>query len=298
MSRPRELLRIDVDGGVLFAEHRPGPGPCVVFLHAGVCDRRSVADLVPFLPEEVGFLCYDRRGFGDSPPAGSRFSHLDDLTAVLDTVTEGPAVLVGSSMGGALALDAALTMPERVAGLVLLAPAVSGCPPVPPDDLDAATRSLSEAIDAATEAGGLDEVAELEARLWLDGPTSPAGRVGGAVRELALAMNSVVLHHAVPDCAVPDCAVPDCAVPDRAVPDRAVPDHAGVSGVDVWSRLDEVTVAVTLATGDLDCSYLQTRTEELRRRIPGARRVDLPGVAHLPYLENPALVARVIAGAL
>jgi pimeloyl-ACP methyl ester carboxylesterase len=48
---------------------------------------------------------------------------LDDALAAIDQLAQGPQVLIGSSMGGWMALLAALARPERVKGLVLIAPA-------------------------------------------------------------------------------------------------------------------------------------------------------------------------------
>jgi pimeloyl-ACP methyl ester carboxylesterase len=73
-----------------------------------------------------GFVRFDYSGHGRS---GGRFEDgkisrwLGDTLAVVDGLTGGPLVLVGSSMGGWLALLAARARPERVAGLLLIAPA-------------------------------------------------------------------------------------------------------------------------------------------------------------------------------
>jgi pimeloyl-ACP methyl ester carboxylesterase len=72
------------------------------------------------------FVRFDYFGHGESSGAfadGTIGRWRSDALAVIDRLTEGPLVLVGSSMGGWMALLVALARPERVKGLVLLAPA-------------------------------------------------------------------------------------------------------------------------------------------------------------------------------
>ncbi len=76
--------------------------------------------------EGLPFVRFDYRGHGRSDDRfedGTIGAWLDDALAVLDTVCEGPQVIVGSSMGGWMALLMARARPERIAGLVLIAPA-------------------------------------------------------------------------------------------------------------------------------------------------------------------------------
>jgi pimeloyl-ACP methyl ester carboxylesterase len=265
-----ELFAVAVDGCNLAAERWPGGDPVVVLLHEGVADRRGWREMAGCLAPEVTVVAYDRRAFGESPPSDAPFSHVDDLLAVLGQVAGGPAWLVGASAGGGVALDTALTAPDRVAGLVLLGSAVSGAP-VP--ELDAATERLGDLIDQAMASGDLDEANRLETSVWLDGPAGPEGRVAGAARSLALDMNAVILRN-------------------------GVPEDAGDSGEDAWDRLEEVRVPVTVACGDLDVPFIVSRSRELAGRIPAARHEVLPGMAHQPYLEQPETVARVVRQAL
>lgn len=263
--------------GTPLAGWRWGDGPArAVFLHAGVCDSRSWRGVVEHL-EGAGqsgpWVAYDRRGFGRTPYTPGPYSHLDDLLAVLDVAADdAPVWLVGSSMGGALALDAAVSAPERVAGLVLVGPGVSGRPWELPED--PTVLALWDAVETADRAGDLAEVNRLETLIWLDGPAGGEGRVGGPVRELALAMNLLV---------------------NQEQPMEADPT-AGPSGVDAWSRLGEIEVPVTVIWGDLDVDA--AGVPELVSRITGADGIELAGRAHLPYLEDPAQTAAIIAGAL
>ncbi|HLH47616.1 MAG TPA: alpha/beta hydrolase, partial [Acidimicrobiales bacterium] len=108
--------------------------------------------------------------------------------------------------------------------------------------------------------------------LWLDGPSQPEGRVTGPARELLAAMNSIVLAN-------------------------QVPESAGASGLDTWGRLEEIDVPVTVACGDLDVPVLVERSARLAARLPRATHRELCGVAHLPQLERPDLVAELIVAA-
>jgi pimeloyl-ACP methyl ester carboxylesterase len=167
-----EAVEITVGGATLVGDRWDGAGATIVLLHAGVCDRRCWREVGARLGAAGrDVVAYDRRGFGDVPPAAGPFRHVDDVLAVLDAVSpDAPAWLVGSSAGGGVALDAALEAPERIAGLVLMAPAVSGDPEPDEEAYIVATHGLAEAIDAAWTSGALEECNRLEVRLWLDGP--------------------------------------------------------------------------------------------------------------------------------
>jgi pimeloyl-ACP methyl ester carboxylesterase len=267
-----EQLTVEVGDSVVLRGDRWSRGePTVVLLHSGVCDRRSWRETADRLGP-VSVVTYDRRGVGESGAATTTFRHIDDLRRVLDVVSPGaPSWLVGSSMGGRLALDLTVEEPERVAGLVLLAPAVSGAPAI--EEVDPDTQRVGDLIDTAMESGDLDELNRLEMWLWLDGPTSPEGRVGGPVRSLALEMNHALLHN-------------------------GAPEGAGASDIDAWSSLGRVHVPTTVACGDLDVPFFVDRCREVAARIPGARHQEIPGTAHLPYLEDSQRVADLILEAV
>jgi len=263
-------MAFDVDGTGLVGERWGRGDPVLVFLHAGVCDRRSFYGVIERLDGFGTTVAYDRRGYGETPPAAGDFSHLADLDRLLTSLAPDAVWLVGSSMGGGLALDAALTMPDRVAGVVLLAPAVSGAPEAV--ELDDDTMGLFRALDAAMGRGDLEEANRLHVRVWLDGPAGPEGRVGGAARELALAMNATILANGGED--------------------------RGASGVPAWDRLGEITVPMTIAYGDRDIPVIIDACRAVADRVPGARLVALEGTAHLPYMERPEAVATVLRDAI
>jgi pimeloyl-ACP methyl ester carboxylesterase len=250
-------------GTAQIAAEWAGAGQPVVFLHAGVADRRMWGHQLAALASSYHVIAFDRRGFGDTPAVEDSYSHTDDLFAVLDHLVERGrlAVLVGCSQGGRIAIDAALASPERFAGLILIAPSVSGAPSATPHE---AVRHLIDAIDLAETSGDLDQVNQLEAALWLDGPLAEPGRVKEPARDLFLAMNGIALTAP---------AIGRVLEPTSA-----------------WDRLDRIAAPVRILCGDLDVAHIQARCRQLVAALPDAQLEILSGTAHLPSVEQPELV--------
>jgi pimeloyl-ACP methyl ester carboxylesterase len=265
-----ERFVVTRDGCDLIGERWPGGPGLVVLLHEGVCDRRGWYQVAERMAPRVSVAAYDRRGYGESAVSTHPYTDVGDLLAVLDHLGAESAWLAGASAGGGLALDTALTAPDRVAGLVLMGTAVSGAPE---PGIDPVTQRFEAPLEAAIAAGDLAERNRLETWLWLDGPASPEGRVGGEARALALDMNAIILRN-------------------------AAREDAGDAGVDAWNRLDEVKVPVTVVCGDLDVPFLVDRSRYLAGRLPSARYHELPGMAHEPFLEDSAQLADLLLGAL
>ncbi|AXC50169.1 alpha/beta fold hydrolase [Paracoccus suum] len=106
-----------------------GQGPGLVFLHGFNSDMRGTKGQVLAdwaATQGRAFLRLDLSGHGESGGNIPDFGLSDwreDVLAVLDALTEGPQVLVGSSLGGWLALLVARSLPQRIAGVVTAAAA-------------------------------------------------------------------------------------------------------------------------------------------------------------------------------
>ncbi|MGJ3232169.1 MAG: alpha/beta hydrolase [Oceanicaulis sp.] len=117
------------DGHHLAYVRHDGAGPGVMFLGGFASDMTGTKAMhLDAWVRKTGraFLRFDYFGHGASSGAfedATITRWRADTLAALDQLTEGPQILVGSSMGGWMALLAALARPERVRALVLIAPA-------------------------------------------------------------------------------------------------------------------------------------------------------------------------------
>jgi pimeloyl-ACP methyl ester carboxylesterase len=263
-----EALMVQVKGATLSGVRRGTGGAAqAVFLHEGIADHRSWAGVLDLLAPDMDVVAYDRRGFGTTTYEAEAHDQVVDLLAVLDATGIERALVVGASMGGRVAIDFTLTHPDRVAALVVVAPAVSGAPEPEVTDEEAAFWTTLEAAD---KAGDLPALNRGELRLWLDGLGAPEGRVGGELRALASDMNAIALA-------------------------AKSPGHEP-NVVDAWNRLGEIGCPVLVVVGDLDMSHVQRRCHTLAERISGAELHVMEDAAHMVAFERPVDFVAVLRG--
>jgi len=124
-----EVAYIEVDGRSIAYRLRRGKAPTIVFLHGYASDMEGAKALALHAFAEArgqAMLRFDYSGTGSSGGEfedGTLAQWLEDALAAVDRLTEGPLILVGSSMGGWIALHVAIRRPDRVRALVGIAAA-------------------------------------------------------------------------------------------------------------------------------------------------------------------------------
>lgn len=120
---------IEGPNGTIAYRRDEGDGPTGVWLGGYASDMLGTKAQVlsqAAKDEGRGFLRFDYTGHGESAGAfedGTVSTWLADADHAIETLVDGPRVLIGSSMGAWVTLHLALRHPEKVAGIVLIAPA-------------------------------------------------------------------------------------------------------------------------------------------------------------------------------
>jgi pimeloyl-ACP methyl ester carboxylesterase len=258
-----------ISGKASLAVFTAGQGQPIVFLHAGVADSRMWRAQMESFSKTHRTIAYDRRGYGETTYEAEDYDVLADLAAVLDaTAKDTPVVLVGCSLGGLVSSDFAIKYPSRVKALVLVGSAISGQPESSSDIYNEQTKTLIAAMEAADKAKDLDRMNALEAHAWLDGPSSPEGRVTGTARELFLEMNGRALR----------------------APPRGKNTHEGKT----YQRMAELKMPILFIIGELDFPDINQASTHLATIAPSAQLVQM-NAAHLPSLEQPDAFNAVLA---
>lgn len=236
-----------------------GQGESVLFIHAGIADNRMWDEQWSVFAQRYQVIRYDIRGFGQSQIPVGLFAYHADPAHLLRTLSIEKAHIVGISFGGKIAVDFALTYPELVASLTLVAPSIGGATPSPE------VQRFWQEEEALLEKGDLEAATELNLRLWVDGPHRTPDEVSPIVRQRVHDMQ----YHAF--------TVP---VPEGAEEIELQPPAI--------TRLAEIHVPTLIIVGDYDLPDRLTLAQALAEQISAARQVVIPGAAHVVSMEQPA----------
>jgi 3-oxoadipate enol-lactonase len=248
---------LELGDGRLSYEVR-GRGRPLVFLHPGGFSSAVWDEQLARFGAHRRCVRYDARGHGGSsdPPAG--FSYHEDLRRLLDALEIERAVLVGCSLGSRTAIDFALLHPDRVGGLLLSSPGISGMVERDPFTLEQ-QRLVAEAVAAQDYAQALECVI----RMLVDGPHRTPDQVDPGMRARYLAI-----------------------LRDNTLKGRgSFPPGAELHAI---TRAAELRARILVVTGVLDTSDIHDVADLIEREAPHARRVTLDGVGHQVNAEQPA----------
>lgn len=236
-----------------------GEGPAVLLGHSLLCGRWMWDGVAPRLAERHRVINLEFRGHGGSTaPAPFTLDDLvDDQLAVLDAEGVERAALVGLSMGGMTAMRLALRAPERVGALVLI-------------DSNAAAETRSNRLKYGLLALlyrrlGFNRLLVRSVAPIMLGRTTVASRP-----ELVERLAARVREH------------------QREPLIRAI---RAVVGRTATGGLEAIRHPTLVMVGDEDRATPPPRSEDIHRRIPGARLLRIPEAGHLSAFEQPDLVA-------
>ena len=244
-----------------------GEGEPFVMIHAGVADSRQWDNEFEYYTDHYRVLRYDMRGYGKSEPVEGEFSHMGDLKALLDEFDIlQPAILMGCSMGGGIAMNFALTYPSRAKSLIMVGSGPNGL------ELDVPQPAKYAEVEKADEAGDLDRVCELEIQIWFDGEGRTAEQVNPAMRKLAYEMNHIALEHEAKHLG------------------KRLPDTRFLAS----KRLDKLSIPVLVIVGAHDTPYIRAAADVMVEKIPYAKKVIFEVAAHLPNMDQPEEFRRFV----
>ena len=234
----------------------------VVLLHGFTHTGASWDPVVAALGESYRALAPDIRGHGTA----SRRTPVT-LAAVLDDLGGLAAerfMLVGYSMGGRIALHAALALRARIERLVLIGASPGLADPGERAARGAADEELAEEIERLS----IEEFAQR----WAQTPV-----LAGQPPEVLAAVHA------------------DRRRNEPAGLARALRGLGTGALPSLWERLGEVAVPVALVVGERDEKFRAIATQ-MGSALPAAEVIVVPGAGHAVHLEAPGAVAAVIAG--
>lgn len=278
---------VDLDGPVHYVDHG-GDGLPLVAVHGLGGSHANWHDLGPLLTGSAHVYALDLAGHGRTPRAGRSASVRANrllLDRFLEQVVGEPAVLLGNSMGGTIAMLQAAEHPETVRDLVLIGPAAPRTRADLPD-LAVARQAALFAVPGVAQKVLARRLERLGAEEWVRAQmsltTADVDRVSDQMRQVAVEL--VASRAAGPDA---EAAFLEAARSLVALLARG-------------SRYREVVASIRgralVVHGELDRLVPLSCSRALVRQRPDWRLEVLGGVGHVPQIEVPERTAELVLG--
>jgi pimeloyl-ACP methyl ester carboxylesterase len=251
------------------AHHRAGAGEPLVLLHGTASQWQAFRPVLEPLAARRDVIAPDLPGFGDSPTLPAETPHTprafaDAVAGLLDELGLEAAHVAGFSLGGAIAYEL---------GRLGRARSVTAISPI----------GFWTAREAAYCRASLRVSRVLARTLLPAAPTLLGNAAGRTLLSWQLAGRPWRMHAEDAVQATRNLAL--CPGFEPEARDALVASYQ-------WTeRLD---VPVTIAWGTRDRLLLPRQAARARARRPEARHVSLPGCGHVPFSDDPPLLARVI----
>ena len=237
-----------------------GTGKPLLLVHSGIADHRMWGGQCGEFSRHFQVIMPDFRGYGKSSAPDGPFRHYEDIHALISHLGFTLVNIAGCSLGGKAAIEMAISYPEIVGRLVLIAPGMPGY-----EYRDEETLAKDAVLEELIGSGKRKEVADMLVDIWVVGLKRQRETVNSAAR--ALVREMILDNYASVTDMYPETP----------------PEF------DMRSRLIEIRVPTLVLIGDSDLPDMQAISQLVTDRIPGAKRLLIPGAAHLPNLENPTL---------
>jgi 3-oxoadipate enol-lactonase len=230
----------------------------VLLLHAGIADHRMWARQVEALGAAGHtVLAPDLPGYGEASLHPPTVDYVKFAAARLG----GPGAVVGCSFGGRIALELTASRPDLVERLVLVAPGLQST------DWSEESQALFAEEEDLVEHGDLAGAGEQQARMWL------APDAAADVLALTAAMTVRSYEQQLPLDGEVRTSWPEPSAE---------------------TRLGELRQPTLVVVGDADRPELRSLAERVAAELPHARLATIAGAGHLPSLERPDELNRLL----
>ena len=266
---------IEIDGATTLHYATSGAGEPILLIPGLGLDHNYYRFGIPLLSRHLQVLAVDPRGIGrstKSPPPYTVEAWADDFAVMIDKLGRGPIHVLGSSLGGSMALALAQRHPRKLKSLIV----VGGF-----SELDRATElNFRLRLRLIEKLGMSDEVADYMGLWTLTRKfiNSDAGFATMRANQANIRANSAQSYSAFVEALL---KWGRCQPGQEREPKFT-------------TLLDTIKTPTLVVTSDNDHLIPKELSDLIAARIAGAKLVVMPGAGHIPFMEQPDEVVRIV----